>query len=387
MPTTLPDISTSIFQLYEAMRPQWVTSIWPNVLWLFRILALIEFSVAAAWIFLERNHSIEETLSSLLRVVLVIGFFYTLVVHGLDWMTWIIDSFEVMGQRASGLGPLSPGDVLVRGLNLMNEITSFSSARAYFLDPAATLSVILATLLIVLSFAMISALYLVALIEAFVGLTAGMIFLGFGGARWTRPYVERYIAYAIATGVKIMVMYFLIGGGLLFTATWQQVLRNAGLNHEMQQGCFAIMGGALTFLMVCWQVPKWFAGLVGGAPALTGGDLIGTASAIAGTAAFATYVTAKTLQRATSSSASQISGASAARSLPPAGSTPQSVPAPQSSSGAAGGGSAGSAGTPRPPSSSGGRGAGFAGGRAGRLPSDHAPAPSPPKMPIDRSDD
>jgi hypothetical protein len=49
---------------------------------------------------------------------------------------------------------------------------------------------------------------------------------------------------------------------------------------------FDVMGGALIFMMCCWQIPKLFAAVIGGSPALTGGDLIAT-TAVLGSAAFA----------------------------------------------------------------------------------------------------
>jgi hypothetical protein len=52
------------------------------------------------------------------------------------------------------------------------------------------------------------------------------------------------------------------------------------------------MGAALIFMMLCWQIPKLFSAVLGGAPALTGGDLVGTGVALGSAAltagAFAT---------------------------------------------------------------------------------------------------
>ena len=58
-----------------------------------------------------------------------------------------------------------------------------------------------------------------ALVESYVVVGAGFIFLGFGGSRWTAPYVERYIALAVAVGVKLMVLYMLIGAGMTLSAS------------------------------------------------------------------------------------------------------------------------------------------------------------------------
>jgi len=45
--------------------------------------------------------------------------------------------------------------------------------------------------------------FLVAMVESYIVVAAGFIFLGFGGSRWTVPYAERYIGLAVSNGVKI----------------------------------------------------------------------------------------------------------------------------------------------------------------------------------------
>jgi hypothetical protein len=44
---------------------------------------------------------------------------------------------------------------------------------------------------------------------------------------------------------------------------------------------FDAMGGAVIFMMLCWQIPKLFSAVLGGSPALTGGDLVTTGTAAA----------------------------------------------------------------------------------------------------------
>ena len=56
---------------------------------------------------------------------------------------------------------------------------------------------------------------------------------------------------------------------------------------------FDVMGAAVIFMMLCWQIPKLFAAVLGGSPALTAGDLVATGSAIvAGCAATAASLAA-----------------------------------------------------------------------------------------------
>ncbi len=42
------------------------------------------------------------------------------------------------------------------------------------------------------------------------------------------------------------------------------------------------MGGSLIYMMLCWQIPKLFSSVLGGAPALTGGDLVAAGTAVVG---------------------------------------------------------------------------------------------------------
>ena len=74
--------------------------------------------------------------------------------------------------------------------------------------------------MIVMSFAIISAQLLIALVESYIAISAGMLFLGFGGSRWTTDFVQKFIGYAFATGVKLFMLYLIIGIGNTQAAGW-----------------------------------------------------------------------------------------------------------------------------------------------------------------------
>src|ERR1700692_1969247 len=62
---------------------------------------------------------------------------------------------------------------------------------------------------------------------------------------------------------------------------WMTDARNIAANGSPAMSALEIMGAALIFMMLCWQIPKLFAAVLGGAPALTGGDLISTGVMVA----------------------------------------------------------------------------------------------------------
>ncbi len=140
----------------------------------------------------------------------------------------------------------------------------------------------------VISFAMITIQFMVAMVESYIVVAAGFIFLGFGGSRWTAPYAERYIGLAVSNGVKILVIYLLISVGTNLGNAWVAEAQGASTSATPEMVALDVMAAALMYMMLCWQIPKLFSAVLGGSPALSGGDLIAAGSSlVVGTAAVA----------------------------------------------------------------------------------------------------
>jgi type IV secretion system protein TrbL len=139
-------------------------------------------------------------------------------------------------------------------------------------------------LLIVLSYVIITINFIVTMVESYILVSVGFVFLGFGGSRWTAPYVERFIGLAVAIGIKILLLYCLIASGMNLGLNWIDQAQSVSASARPLMTAFDVMGAAIIFMMLCWQIPKLFAGVLGGAPTLTGGDFAGTVGAIASAA-------------------------------------------------------------------------------------------------------
>jgi type IV secretion system protein TrbL len=271
--TTVPgDIMTQ----FRNQRIAWTTNIWVYANALFGILAVIEFAWSAAVMLLEKS-DLQSWTSALVRKIMWIGAFYALLINGRIWIPAIIDSFTQIGAGAAGLGgPLNPGDVFMQGIGIAGALLDAASTSAFFTNPGSSLALAFAALLIVISYIVITINFLVTFVESYLIISVGFLFLGFGGSRWTAPYVERYIGLAVAIGIKIVLLYCLISAGLGLGNGWLAEAQGVGTAAHPSMTAFDVMGAALIFMMLCWQIPKLFAAVLGGAPALTGGDLIST---------------------------------------------------------------------------------------------------------------
>src|SRR4051794_21843031 len=210
---------SAILNQYRTQRTNWFGMVWPYANTLFGLLAVIEFAWSAAVMLLERS-DLQSWTPALVRKLMWLGAFYALLVYGRFWIPAIIDSFELIGQRASGSGPLSPSDVFSRGLDLAGALMATSSAAAFFTNFGTSLTMVVTGIITALAFIAITVQFVVAMVESYIIVAAGFVFLGFGGSRWTAPYVEQYIALAVANGVKIMLLYLLVGTGMDLSLDW-----------------------------------------------------------------------------------------------------------------------------------------------------------------------
>ena len=362
--TTVPG---DIMSQFRSQRTLWTTNVWVYANNLFGILALIEFTWSAAVMLLEKS-DLQTWTAALVRKIMWIGAFYALLINGRFWIPAIIDSFTQMGAGAAGLGsPLNPGDVFGQGLMIAGGLMDSGASSAFFTKPGTSLALIFAAIIIMLSYIIITLNYIVTFVESYLVISVGFIFLGFGGSRWTVPYTERFIGLAVAIGVKILLLYCLISAGFQLGVGWMSEATSVGNAPYPAMSAFDVMGGAVIFMMCCWQIPKLFSAVLGGAPALTGGDLVSTGTAIvAGTVAAGSLAAAGVGLAAGAAgaagggaaagggsagsaggSSSVVSGVSSARSGGGGSVPPPSAPSP--SAGPRNGGSGGSGGPGRQP--------------------------------------
>jgi type IV secretion system protein TrbL len=278
--TTVP---SQIMDQFRNNRLQWTNNVFVYANSLFGLLAVIEFAWSAAVMLLEKT-DLHSWTSALIRKLMWIGAFYALLLNGRFWIPAIIDSFTQLGQNAAGLGALSPSGVFMQGLSLAGALMDGASTSAFFTNPGTSLALAFAALLIVISYTIITINFIVTLVESYIVVSVGFIFLGFGGSRWTAPYTERYIGLAVSIGIKIVLLYCLISAGFDLSLGWLNEAQGISTSPRPAMTAFDVMGGALIFMMCCWQIPKLFAAVIGGAPALTGGDLVATAAVVGGAA-------------------------------------------------------------------------------------------------------
>ena len=107
-------------------------------------------------------------------------------------------------------------------------------------------------------------------------LTGGVIFLGFAGFRATAAYAENYLNYAVAVGIKIFLLYLIVGVGMSLVSTWTPLLQadnwNIGGGDSSLLG--EVFGGSVLFAALALGLPGTIAFRI------TGTHSLGVANAL-----------------------------------------------------------------------------------------------------------
>jgi len=111
--------------------------------------------------------------------------------------------------------------------------------------------------------------------ETYVKLAAGVIFLGFGSAEWTRDLTINYFRALLAVGIKQFVMLLMAGIGLDIMQSILGRQAQAGAGIDLQGMAVALISSVILLALIA-KVPASVAAIVGVESGAFGGWGFGT---------------------------------------------------------------------------------------------------------------
>jgi type IV secretion system protein TrbL len=268
------DVLTPLVEQYKGATNGWFNVLQGYAKRLFWLLATMDFALAVSFLWVKSELS--EITVTLIKKIMAIGFFYSLVLYADTWIPAIIDSFTIAGAKASGLANgLSPSKVVDLGVNLSTSLLDSAKKMSLFDSPIAILLSGLCALVILICFVLVAVQLTVALIESYIIIGAGILFLGFGGSQWTRNYSEKYVTYAASVGIKLFIIQLIIGVGLTQAESWMDLV-TASQDKMDLVNIFYTLAGALMFFFISMKIPELASSALSGTPQLGGADMIAT---------------------------------------------------------------------------------------------------------------
>jgi len=271
------DVGGTFQQIGQAANA-WIPAIMHEAAFLFYVLATLDFAWGAPSFLRESDFN--GLFLSLIKKLLVISFFYAVLVNGQVWIPAIVNSFAQLGATAAGV-PLAqnPSDIMMQGIQIVSDLFTKVSATDLLTQPGGAITTILAACIVLASYIIITLHYVVTKLEAIIVMSAGYIFLGFGGSRWTTPYFERYLSLAVCTGVRLMLIYLMLGVFKTVSNNWIATMNGYTADEPITQ-IFPTLMSMLLFAFASWMIPKMAGSIAAGTLGMGGGDLVGMAAEI-----------------------------------------------------------------------------------------------------------
>jgi P-type conjugative transfer protein TrbL len=252
----LPPIVSTLLSKFQNAGQSWLTTIQKAASSLFWLLALISLAITGVWMALK-HADLMEICAELVRYILFTGFFWWLLTTGPDLAGKIIASLWQLSGQASGTGNnIFPGDIVGLGIQIFqNSILHIN----WFMPETVVIPVLIA-LIIMLACVWIAAHVVVMLVGAWVVLFAGLIFLGFGGCRWTSDLAINYYRAILGIGVSLMTMLLIVGIGINFL---QNLVQLAGQTPDIPS-LAALMCATVLLAFIMHKLPAMVAGIATG---------------------------------------------------------------------------------------------------------------------------
>jgi type IV secretion system protein TrbL len=244
----------TLLNKYKSAGETWASSIQSastNLFWLLATISLGWTCISMA----VKQSDLVEIVAELCRFIMVTGLFFWLLTNGPTFANDIIHSLWQVGGQASGSGNAIYPMALI---NLGMQVFVQEIGQINILMPAATGIPGALAVIILIVCGLIACNMILLLCAAWIVVYAGLIFLGFGGCRWTSDMAINYYRTVLGVGVSLMVMQLIIGIGIQFL---QQLVSATGTTPDAGQVAL-IMVATIILAVISHRLPHMVAGMI-----------------------------------------------------------------------------------------------------------------------------
>lgn len=244
---------------FQGQLAQWGTTLHTAATRIFWFLALISLVWMAAQMILRKG-DISDVLGELTRYVMFLGFYWWLLqnaVDGANIANGLVDGLRRLGDQASGFpAGWDVTQLAQRGLDVLGraiDALDWTEVDTWF-GFLLALAVLVAFVLVAVNFVLVK-------FGAYILIYAGIIYLGFGGARWTSDIALNYFKACVAQGIKLLTMSCIISASIGMLDEYYAMLGEGPIPLRTIAGFFIV---AIVLCLFITKVPDMLAGVMSG---------------------------------------------------------------------------------------------------------------------------
>lgn len=260
---------------YQLASRAWVARVLEATTNLFFWLALLEFVVAGLMFMIATPQAREEKAGRFLVKIMLICFIYMLITQSEYWLLSLINSFAGVGEYAVGR-IMSPSDIVGYGTMLAGAVMGAIDLVGMMQNIPIVFYMTVTALLVMICYILIAVQVVLTLVQSYILVSTGVFFLAFGAFRATVSFAENYLLACVHVGIKLMLLYFVVGIGEPLTRAWITALRSDSLLSSDVSPVMEVLSGVAIFAFIVWYIPNKIASQI------TSGASLGFAAAMRG---------------------------------------------------------------------------------------------------------
>ena len=250
-------------------------------------LVVISIVVTALMWAIDENQNV---LASLVRKILLVGFFAFLVAQWPTLTKTVVNGFAALGLKAGG-GAMSvstfttsPSQIVMAGIKVIAGLMQYVKKIApgpieFFAHIDVVAMALIAAIGILIAFVILAVEIVVTIIEFHIVTLVAFVTVPFGVLTQTSFMSERAIGYVVSVGIKLMALAIVVSLGTTVFDNYT-VSPDPGIGEDV-----GLLLAAVVMVMLALKIPSIAAALISGGPQLNaGGAVMGAAGVAAGVA-------------------------------------------------------------------------------------------------------
>jgi len=275
------DFVSRLVTEYYNKTTAWEPKLRQYALMVFRWLLILEVCFLGIKAALNRDQ-LADIFKQFVMLLLMAGFFLAVINHYGEWTWNLINGLKAIGLELSS-GQYASDAPFVTGMKLVKLILDKLSAWS----PGNSIALLIAALVVIVCFALISAQVVLVKCEAMIAMMASLILVGFGGSNFLKDYAINALRYALSVAFKLFVLQLVLGVGINFIESFDT-------SAAELQDIFVVIGAAVVLLALVKTLPDACAGIISGSHVSSSSALVTAAAAAGGAALGASLSVANT---------------------------------------------------------------------------------------------
>ena len=232
----------------------------------------------------------QNVMASLVRKVLLVGFFAWLVTQWQSLSGTVVNGFAALGLKAGGGGmslstfTTEPSQIVMAGIKVIAALFQYVQKIApgpveFFAHIDTVLMTLVAAIGILIAFVILAVEIVVTIIEFHIVTLVAFVTVPFGVLTQTSFMSEKAVGYVVSVGVKLMALAIVVSLGTTIFNNYT-VSTDPGIGEDV-----GLLLAAVLMVMLALKVPAIAGALISGGPQLNaGGAVMGAAGVAAGVA-------------------------------------------------------------------------------------------------------